>query len=188
MAETPQSPNPTLKSCDVCGAKVTELRRGRCWGCYTQWVEARPVGFGAACTMCNDRRREHLKSVELLGTWVPVCHNCHARALHLEPMPQSLEEIRQRLDRERRLRDRRAGKPDSRIFKRERRGLERRSRGHAAGDDLLLVDDDILIVEHVEPVLASGGGADGFGRDEETRIQLAPLPVPPPPPAGSGER
>src|ERR1035438_10828460 len=29
--------------CSVCGAAVTELRRGRCWGCYTRWAES-PIG------------------------------------------------------------------------------------------------------------------------------------------------
>ena len=28
--------------CGVCGAAVSELRRGRCWGCYTRWAESRP--------------------------------------------------------------------------------------------------------------------------------------------------
>ena len=32
--------------CNVCGAAVTELRRGRCWGCYTRWVEIAPGGAG----------------------------------------------------------------------------------------------------------------------------------------------
>ena len=69
--------------CDVCGAKVGELRRGRCWGCYSKWADGRAVGMGAACCMCNDRRREHLRSVELLSAWVPICHNCCARAMTL---------------------------------------------------------------------------------------------------------
>jgi hypothetical protein len=32
----------------VAEAGVTELRRGRCWGCYMRWAESRPVGRGAA--------------------------------------------------------------------------------------------------------------------------------------------
>ena len=36
-------------ACGVCGAQVQELRRGRCWDCYRQWAELRPVGSGASC-------------------------------------------------------------------------------------------------------------------------------------------
>ena len=167
MAESGEHGAQALSGCDVCGAKVAELRRGRCWGCYNKWVDGRAVGMGAACTMCNDRRREHLRSVELLGAWVPMCHNCCARAMRLEPMPQTIDEIRVRLDRERRTRDRRIGKADTRVFQRDRRGLERRHTGHVAGDDFLLVDDDILIIEAID-LPADEPGAD------ETRIQLAP--------------
>jgi hypothetical protein len=164
--------------CDMCGARVAELRRGRCWGCYASWVEGRPVGLGAACVMCNDRRREHLRMIELLRAWVPSCHNCHARILRMDPMPQTIDEIRTGLNRERRTRERRGGKLDTRVFPRERRGLERRRVGAAQGDDFLLLDDDILIIE--EAFLAEGsvvpqrpGANDGEG---ETRIQLAPEP------------
>jgi hypothetical protein len=164
MAESGEN----VSSCDVCGAKVGELRRGRCWGCYSKWVDGRAVGMGAACTMCNDRRREHLRSVELLGAWVPMCHNCCARSMRLEPMPQSIDEIRQRLDRERRVADRRAGKPDTRVFRRDRRGLERRHMGQGgASDELLVLDDDILMIEALD-LPDNEPGAD------ETRIQLPP--------------
>jgi hypothetical protein len=155
-----------VSSCDVCGAKVAELRRGRCWGCYSRWAEGRPVGMGAACTMCNDRRREHLRSVELLGAWLPMCHNCCARAMRLEPMPQTIDEIRQRLDRERRRDDRRIGRPDTRIFKRDRRGIERRHAG-AGADEVLIGDDDIILIESLD-LPPDEPGAD------ETRIQLPP--------------
>lgn len=148
-----------LRTCEVCAAKVAELRRGRCWGCYTRWTENRPVGFGAACVMCNDRRRHNLRQVELLRAWVPICHNCAARTMQLSPMPGSIDEIRTRLHRERRGVDRREGRPDTRVFPRERRGVERRAVGHARGDDLMLLDeDDIVIIEgELEPA-------------EETRI------------------
>src|SRR5437868_3971187 len=52
-------------ACGVCGARVTELRRGRCWGCYTRWGESRPVGKGAACAICHERRRSELRLMEL---------------------------------------------------------------------------------------------------------------------------
>jgi hypothetical protein len=181
MAESTTSP---MHVCDMCGAKVAELRRGRCWGCYASWVEGRPVGLGAACVMCNDRRREHLRMIELLRAWVPSCHNCHARVLRLDPMPASVEDIRTRLARDRRTRERRVGKADTRVYPRERRGLERRHVGAATGDDLLLLDDDILIVEelfHAEGEMVTSRPEEGVPargevefRDDETRIQLAP--------------
>jgi hypothetical protein len=179
MAETSTSASP-IHVCDMCGAKVAELRRGRCWGCYASWVEGRPVGLGAACVMCNDRRREHLRMIELLRAWVPSCHNCHARILRLEPFPQTIDEIRTRLHRERRTRDRRAGKADTRVFPRERRGLERRRVGSVNGEDFLLLDDDILIVEDsmfAEGSVVPAGEAVRAERDDETRIQLAPEPL-----------
>lgn len=138
-----------LHTCEVCHAKVPELRRKRCWGCYTAWVEAKPIGTNALCTFCGERRREVLRQVELLRQWVVSCHNCAALALPLSPMPQSLDELRIALVRERRDAERRAGRGDSRVFRRERRGLERRGVGRefaTAGGELALEDDDILIV------------------------------------------
>jgi hypothetical protein len=154
-------------SCEVCSAKVNELRRGRCWGCYTKWSEGRPVGLGAACVTCENRRRADLRMTELLGAWVPMCHNCSAHATRLSPMPQTLAELRTRHARERRPRDRRGVQADTRARPRERRGLERRHAGAALGDDLVLLgDDDILIIDGStdEPV-------------EETRIQPPPSPA-----------
>jgi hypothetical protein len=154
-----------LKTCEVCAARVGELRRGRCWGCYSRWVESRPVGLGAACVSCGERRRGYLKQVELLRTWLPMCHNCAGRATQLSPMPNTLDEIRARLSRDRRAADRRAtGKPDTRVFRRERRGLERRAVGHAHGDDLLLLDEsDIILIED--------SPSDPESRDETRIIQ-----------------
>jgi hypothetical protein len=101
--------------------------------------------------MCNDRRRENLRMVELLRAWVPICHNCATRAMKLSPMPQSVDEIR-RLHRERRSADRRTGRADNRVFPRNRRGLERRSVGHARGEDLMLLDEeDIIVIESDDP-------------------------------------
>ena len=59
-----------MLECDVCSAKVNETRRGRCWGCYNRWAELRPVGVGARCVVCGERRRRVLRSIELLGTEV----------------------------------------------------------------------------------------------------------------------
>ena len=114
--------------CDVCSANVIELRRGRCWGCYNRWVENRPVGVGAQCCVCGERRREFLRTTELLGGWWPTCYSCSGRIHGLEMIPQSIAEIRGALDRERRGKkpDRRAGKDDSRVFQYDRRHGERR--------------------------------------------------------------
>ncbi len=126
--------------CEICGARVVDLRRGRCFACYSRWVDSRPVGMGAACACCHDRRRDNLRLVELLGAWTPMCFNCHGRMMRLDPLPRTLEAIRDRLDRDRRRRDRRLGLPDKRMEPMERRGVERRTVGHAVDGDLLLVE------------------------------------------------
>lgn len=86
-----------MDQCEICGATVFELRRGRCWGCYSRWVDARPVGLGASCRMCGERRRTVLKSMELLAVWTTVCHNCAARIGALAALPRTLEGIRTEL-------------------------------------------------------------------------------------------
>jgi hypothetical protein len=122
--------------CNVCGAGVTELRRGRCWGCYMRWAESRPVGRGAACVVCNEKRRAQLKLVEIQRRSLPFCHGCAAMVMRLPDLPPTIEELRHALRRERRLADRRSGtKADQRIFPRERRVGERRGPGRAAFAD-----------------------------------------------------
>jgi hypothetical protein len=112
--------------CSVCGAAVTELRRGRCWGCYTRWAESRPVGRGAACTACGEKRRAQLKLVELQGKSLPFCHGCAAQVMRLPELPATVDELRHALRRDRRDLERRSEKLDHRIFPRERRVGERR--------------------------------------------------------------
>lgn len=112
--------------CSVCGASVSELRRGRCWGCYTRWAESRPVGRGAACVICNEKRRAQLKLVEIWRRSLPFCHGCAAQVMRLPDLPGTIEEVRHALRRDRRDADRRNGKVDQRIFPRERRVGERR--------------------------------------------------------------
>ena len=114
--------------CDVCSANVIELRRGRCWGCYNRWVENRPVGLGARCCICGERRHDFLRTSELLGGWWPTCYSCSGRIHGLESIPPSLEEIRIALDRERRGKqsDRRCEEPDARLLQFERRRTDRR--------------------------------------------------------------
>jgi hypothetical protein len=133
--------------CDVCGARVSELRRGRCWGCYTRWADARPVGLGARCVACGERRRRVLRTVELLGSWQPVCFNCHGQIHALDPVPPTMMELRQVLERERRARDRRIGKPDTRVFQYERRVGQRRGDRDDGG---LPIDDEMIIEITVE--------------------------------------
>lgn len=122
-------------ACGVCGAQVGELRRGRCWGCYIRWADARPVGRGAACTICFEKRREQLKLIELHGRSLPFCHGCAARIGKLPAIPSTVEAVRRALQRDRRDADRRAGKLDHRIFPRERRVGERRGPPRSAKPD-----------------------------------------------------
>jgi len=136
----------SVHTCEVCSAKVHELRRGRCWGCYARWVEARPVGIGARCVTCNEKRRRLLKTVELYGAWKPMCFNCSGQVLHLVPLPPTLAALRDMISRERRKLDRRIGKADTRVFQYERRVGERREmRG-----DYPVVEDDMIIEVTIE--------------------------------------
>jgi hypothetical protein len=137
--------------CNVCGAAVIELRRGRCWGCYTRWTESRPVGRGASCTVCAEKRRGLLKLVELKGRSLPFCHGCAAMVIRLADVPETITELRNLLRRERRHLDRREGKADARLFPRERRVGERRGPPRAAFADtdprIRLGDYDDIVVE-----------------------------------------
>jgi hypothetical protein len=91
--------------------------------------------------MCAERRREFLKSIELLGNWMPICHSCASRAAKLVPMPQTIGEIRRVLTRERRNLDRRRAARDTRVFQYNRRTGERRAPRAAELD----VDDDMIM-------------------------------------------
>jgi hypothetical protein len=130
----------TVCICEVCNAAVGELRRGRCWGCYARWVDARPVGLGARCITCSEKRRRFIKSVELFGGWKPMCFNCAGQVLDMQPMPSTIAELKEAVSRERRKVDRRIGKVDSRVFRYERRVGERRSER-----DFPLIDDEMII-------------------------------------------
>jgi hypothetical protein len=180
-----------MDQCEICRARVRELRRGRCWGCYSRWVEARPVGLGAVCRMCGERRRSYLRSIELFGSWAPVCHNCAGRIAALEPLPRSVAGIRALLGRERRSSIRRLGRPDGRAFPRERRGLERRA-GEVEieiepPDELsgpVRIDDDMIVeiaelaheLEALAAELPEGEGAADRGADLTCIRELLPAP------------
>jgi hypothetical protein len=105
---------------------VTELRRGRCWACYTKWAEMRPVPRGACCTVCDERRRENLRLIELHNRSVTMCHICAARTLKLAKVPGTVGELRLLLMRDRRAADRRGDGRERRVFPRERRVGDRR--------------------------------------------------------------
>jgi hypothetical protein len=137
--------------CTVCGARVSELRRGRCWGCYTKWTELRPVGRGAVCAICLERRRDHLRLVEVHARSLPLCHTCAGRVMKLAEIPPTVEGIKARLRRNRRAEDRRTDGLDRRIFPRERRVGDRRSdirHDRALSSPALsLADLDDLVIE-----------------------------------------
>lgn len=153
-----------MHDCDVCGAKVQETRRGRCWGCYTRWVDTRPVGWGARCLGCGERRRRLLRSIELWGGWQPMCFNCAGQALAFDPVPATVDALRAAIQRDRRDRDRRIGKPDGRVFRYERRVGERRV---ARGDEGAVIDDDMIVEITVD--LADDDRAHDF--EDMTRIR-----------------
>jgi hypothetical protein len=140
-------------NCNVCGAEVSELRRGRCWGCYSRWVEARPVGRGAACIICFEKRRDQLKLMELRNRTVPMCHGCAARIIRLDQIPATIDGLRTALKRDRRAADRRGEGLERRIFPRERRVGERRAppRDGQKGDPFVTASDlDDIIIELCE--------------------------------------
>ena len=154
--------------CEVCNARVNELRRGRCWGCYARWVDARPVGLGARCVTCSEQRRRFLKGMELFGSWKAMCFNCAGQVAELDPMPNTIAGLRDAVSRERRGRDRRFGKPDTRVFRYERRVGERRS----VRENIPTVDDDMIIEVTFE---ATGDDFDDLTQIREMIRELRPM-------------
>ena len=152
-----------MHTCEVCSAKVNELRRGRCWGCYARSVDERPVGLGARCVTCPEKRRRVLKTVELHGAWHPMCFNCAGQILHLDPLPATLAELKRMVSRERRDSDRRLGvKPDTRVFQYERRVGERRS----SREEYPTVDEEMII-----EVILDAHGDENVDFDDITQIR-----------------
>jgi hypothetical protein len=138
-------------ACGVCGAHVSELRRGRCWGCYSRWGDSRPVGKGAACAICQEKRRAELRLMELHGRSHAFCHSCAGQVARMEAVPPTVAAIRQLLNRERRAQERRTDAADRRIFPRERRVGERRAppRGGFRDTDphMTLPDFEDIVIE-----------------------------------------
>ena len=180
--------------CGVCGASVTELRRGRCWGCYSRWAESRPVGRGAACTICLEKRRTQLRLVELKGRSLPFCHGCAAQILRMAEVPDSIDELRHALRRDRRDGDRRDGETiDQRIFPRERRVGERRGPSREAYADtdpgmrlseleelvIELAEDDMEDVEQTQVRLRSPLAADALNAHDarDASGDVTPPPI-----------
>lgn len=137
-------------ACGTCHAQVQELRRGRCWGCYTSWVDNRPVGRGAQCVVCDDKRRDNLRMTEIFGRFLAMCHNCTAKANSLSPVPADLDALKLHLNRERRLQEQRQGAEDQRIFPRERRMGERRDALEGNRDKT----NPSIVLAHLEDMLA----------------------------------
>ena len=168
-------------SCGTCGARVAELRRGRCWGCYGKWAELRPVGRGASCLVCHERRRGNLRLFELHGRSLPFCHNCAAATARLPVVPFSVEGLRSALTRNRRRpEERRIGALDSRVFPRERR-LDARRGLRSSEAPALLSAEALLEFQEEIPV-------DEADIIEVTTVSFAPQrePAVAPEAAGAG--
>jgi hypothetical protein len=130
-------------TCGTCGATVKELRRGRCWSCYTRWSDQRPVGLGACCAVCDERRRDNLRLVEVQGRSLAMCHLCAARVGKLDVVPYSIEGLRAALRRDRRQVERRESAADTREGEvAERRAAQRRGQVAAGSDSIGLLGRD----------------------------------------------
>jgi hypothetical protein len=161
MSESQES-----KACEVCGAETTNLRRGRCWICYLRWVESKPVGHGAACVLCNDRRHENLKMVEFRRAFLVMCHNCGAKATQLSPMPGTIEGLRQNMDRDRRWNDRRANLPTISQVVQEKRVGDRRAITDLPQAIEYTADELIIEILDNDPI--------SMGCSETTQIAASP--------------
>jgi hypothetical protein len=156
--------------CGTCGAQVVELRRGRCWGCYQRWVEARPVGRGATCTVCFEKRRDQLKLVELHGRTMPLCHGCGARIARMDDVPATIDGLREALRRDRRTAEKRTGKIDHRIFPRERRVGDRRGPPRDGAPEGDPSRENTMLAEMMEEIIVELHEAD-MEEVEQTKVR-----------------
>jgi hypothetical protein len=85
--------------------------------------------------VCEERRRENLRLIELHGRSVSFCYICAGRTLKLAKVPNSIDGIRRLLLRDRRSDDRRGDGLERRIFPRERRVGDRRGPPRAGASD-----------------------------------------------------
>jgi len=97
--------------------------------------------MGARCITCPEKRTKVLRTVELYGSWKPMCFNCSGQLMTMNPLPATIAELRIAVSRERRRKDRRIGKIDSRVFRYERRVGERRTER----EDCAPIEDDMII-------------------------------------------
>jgi hypothetical protein len=142
--------NNSALACSTCNAKVGELRRGRCWTCYTRWAEQRPVGLGACCAVCDERRRDNLRLMEVQGRTLPLCHLCAARVGKLDLVPHSIEGLRAALRRDRRQLERREDGDDE-VVGTDRRAVQRRmSLASSAGIGGLDEDASVWVLGEVD--------------------------------------
>jgi hypothetical protein len=135
--------------------------------------------MGARCCVCSEKRRDFLRSVELLGAWVPMCYACSGRAMVLEPLPQTLAAIREKLIRDRRARERRNGKKDTRVFQYDRRSDDRREGRGVGGEDWIAIEEDMIVeinelLDGSAEERANANEADEELRDDLTRIREMP--------------
>lgn len=152
MQGKPANPDRTVvvPRCFKCGTTDRKLRRALCAPCYEQWLLQRPIGVGAACLRCGDRRRAHLRHFELVRGFVVLCHNCVAEAAALAPLPRSAEGLLERLSRERREGERRqaqAPEPGANMNRSTAPERRRKERRVGARD---LFDATDLVVEEIE--------------------------------------
>lgn len=96
MADSVEQSTGPCSKCQGIGV----LRRNLCSRCYDNWLRQRPVGIGASCAGCGDRRRVHLQYVELRQGFAVVCRNCAAELALVRPADE--EEIRVLVQRDRR--------------------------------------------------------------------------------------
>jgi len=124
-------------------------------------VKARPVGVGAFCAGCENKRLVQLRHFELntrgnaVGSrWVVLCHNCVAAAEVMKPQPRSVEGLRMRLQRDRRWGDRRGesvgaeGEPPE--------SGERRYDARRQGERMIDVTDDVEEIIEMEADFEDG--------------------------------
>lgn len=141
---------PVVTKCGGCGAAESEespLRRGRCARCYDVWIHERPVGLGAFCCACGEKRNGSLRHFELNRLWVVLCYNCAVRAEKMSPQPRTVGGLRLKLRRERRWGDRRAEAVGA---VRKSRGAGERRAGERRSDELGILDVTELAEMEVE--------------------------------------
>jgi hypothetical protein len=90
------------------------------------------VGLGACCAICEERRRDNMRLVEVQGRSLPLCHICAAHTAKLDVVPYSVEGLRAALRRDRRQVERREGDPEQPLPS-ERRAARRRAGVGAIG-------------------------------------------------------